>query len=239
MTTINRMVIDISHWNSTVDFAQVKAAGIYGVIHKASEGGTVIDDKYLSRAREALNLGLLWGAYHFANDTEPVQKQVDNFLSMVGVDNETLYCLDWEDNEGDTMSAAQAKEFIERLESQIGPNRTVIYSGNTAKEALGSKADPFFGARRLWLCQYGTSPTCQASWDKWWLWQYSDSKQGPGPHGCPGVSNPCDTNSWDGTIEALHAEWSGAVTVPVLKIPTVTIATTGVVRVTVNGTLVS
>jgi len=238
---INRMVIDISHHNSPVDFGQVQAAGIFGIIHKASEGTSFVDDQYLSRAREALNCGLLWGAYHFANSNS-VQAQVDNFLKVVGVDDETLYALDWEDNGNSTMRLDQAREFVELLERKIGEGRTVLYSGNTAKEALGSKQDPFWGARRLWLCQYGSTPVCQASWDTYWLWQYSDGEKGPGPHGCPGVSGDCDTNSWPGTVDELRSQWAGmAAPKPHPKRPAVTveIETIGDVAVTVlvNGVL--
>ena len=39
--------------------------GIVGVIHKATQGTTYVDETYASRRVEALACGLLWGAYHF------------------------------------------------------------------------------------------------------------------------------------------------------------------------------
>lgn len=236
---INRKVIDISHHNTPTDWDAIFDAGVIGVIHKATEGGSYQDDTYVTRCAKALDAGLLWGAYHFANDTD-VQEQVDNFLGLVGVDDETLYCLDWEDNNGATMSLDQAREFVERLEEEIGENRTVLYSGNTAKEALGAEADPFWSARRMWLCQYGSTPKCQASWDTYWLWQYSDGSSGPGPHGCPGVSGAVDTNSWAGTDDELRAQWSGVAPTPdpfIRRRPLVVVH--GLARVIVNGKLVN
>src|SRR5262252_29009 len=136
--TPNRKVIDISHWNTVTDWAAVKAAGIVGVIAKATEGTGYVDDCYLSNARGALGAGLLFGGYHFANASDPHQ-QVDHFLAVTGIDNDELLALDWEDDpNGGTMSLAQAREFISYLDAKIGSNRTVIYSGNTAKQALGS-----------------------------------------------------------------------------------------------------
>jgi len=240
MATPNRKVLDISHHNDVTSWDQVRAAGIVGVIHKATEGTGYVDPMYLKRAGPAMNAGLFWGAYHFAHGGESIQGQVDNFLKVVGVDNESLYALDWEDNpSGPTMTAAEARKFIELLEAKVGVGRCVIYSGNTCKEALGSKDDDFFGARRMWLAQYGTSPACQVSWDDYWLWQYSDGNVGPGPHGCPGVTGDVDTNSWDGTDDELRAEWAG-VSVP-KPIPDmvaevdINITVTGSARVFVNG----
>ena len=209
------------------------------MIHKATEGTGYHDPNYLRNCAPAYRAGLLWGAYHFANNSS-VQAQVDNFLGVVGVDNDTLYALDWEDEpNGNTMTLAQARDFVELVDARVGPNRCVVYSGNTAKEALGSTKDAFFGAHRLWLAQYSTSPVCQASWDKYWLWQYSDGQAGPGPHGCPGVSGDVDTNSYEISDAEFAAQWTGApagappITPP--EVPTVTISVTGEVQLIING----
>jgi GH25 family lysozyme M1 (1,4-beta-N-acetylmuramidase) len=241
--TVRRAVIDISHWNPVTSFAQVKAAGVVGVIAKATQGSSIKDTSYLRNCAPAYRAGLLWGAYHFA-DNSNVQSQVNNFLGVVGVDNDTLYALDWEDEpNGNTMTAAQAQRWIELVEAKIGVGRVVIYSGNTAKEALGAAKNEFFGSRRLWLAQYGTIPSVQPSWSKYWLWQYSDGKNGPTPHGCPGVSGLVDTSTYDGPDATLTAEWTGvvpgAVTPPTTAPPaTITIITSGDVQVMVNGQLI-
>jgi lysozyme len=125
-----------------------------------------------------MDTGLLWGAYHFANGSD-VEAQLDHFLDVVGIDNETLYALDWEeDPNGNTMSIYEPREFLQLLENRTG-RKGVIYSGNVAKEALGSDVDEFFGAHRLWLPQYSSSPVVHPSWDDYWLWQYSDGNYGP------------------------------------------------------------
>src|SRR5262245_6454915 len=209
MVTINRKVLDISHYNIVSSWSQVRNAGILGIIHKATEGTTYVDDQYTSYRSKALDAGLLWGAYHFANG-DNVQDQVENFLRTVGVDENTLYALDWEDDpNGNTMNVGEAQDFLERIAREIGQNRCVVYSGNLAKEMLGDSVNAFFGGHRLWLAQYGDSPVVQPSWDDYWLWQYSDGTYGPGPHGCPGVDGDVDTNSYDGRDEDLRAEWSG------------------------------
>jgi lysozyme len=59
------VVVDLSHHNEAVDFAKMKANGIVGVIHKATQGLTYVDKTYASRRSKAVDCGLLWGAYHF------------------------------------------------------------------------------------------------------------------------------------------------------------------------------
>jgi len=130
MTTINRKVIDIYHGNSVNSWSAIKAAGILGVIHKATEGTANVDSKYADRKIQALNTGLLWGAYHFAHAGN-VQAQVDHFLSVAGIDDQTLYALDWEDTPAGTMSLGEAHQFLQLVDQKVGANRCVVYSENS------------------------------------------------------------------------------------------------------------
>ena len=206
--TVNRMVLDLSHHNTIESWSAIVSAGIAGIIHKASEGDYNTDDTYTERRSAALANGLEWGAYHFGTNDQ-VGAQVDLFLEAAKPDADTLICLDWEPYGDKTMSTEQAREWIAEVEERLGrPGECVIYSGNLAKEELGNEVDEFFGSRRLWLAHYSSDPSVQASWDEFWLWQYSDGVAGPDPHGCPGVSGAVDTNSYDGSKGQLVAQWA-------------------------------
>lgn len=207
MTTINPLVVDLSHWDPASDYNEVKNDGFFGVIFKATQGQSYTDDQYVSQQHAAKAAGLKWGAYHFG-DGSNVDGQVRNFMRFASPDPDELFCLDWEDNGGDTMSLEQAQEWITEVETQLGrPGQCVIYSGNTAKDALGNTVNEFFGSRRLWLAQYSSAPTWQRSWSTWWLWQFTDGQSGPTPHSIDGVG-PCDINSYAGSPEQLIAEWA-------------------------------
>src|SRR5215467_616632 len=143
MTTINPMVVDLSHWDPADDYDAVKAAGIVGVIFKATEGQGYTDDTYVSQQHAAKAAGLKWGAYHFA-DASSVDGQVQNFLRFASPDPDELFCLDWEDYGSNTMSTANVKKWITQVETALGrPGECVIYSGNNAKELIHGK-DEFF-----------------------------------------------------------------------------------------------
>lgn len=240
MATINPLVVDLSHHDPAEDYGRVKVAGIVGVIYKATEGTSYTDDTYVEQQKAAKAAGLKWGSYHFAHPGN-VQGQIDNYLQFACPDPDEIFCLDWEDASAGTMSAAEARQWIEGVEKALKrPGQCVIYSGHVAKEKI-SGADPFFGARRLWLAQYSSNPTCQASWSKFWLHQFTDGQVGPQPHTIPGIG-PCDINSYAGAPDQLIVEWAtgGVAHVPPTPEPApeqaaVAITITGDVKVTING----
>src|SRR5262245_54414168 len=118
---IQACVVDLSHWDPADDYEAVRADGILGVIYKATEGQGYTDPTYVTQQHAAKAAGLLWGAYHFA-DASPVDGQVANFMRYACPDPDELFCLDWEDNPSGAgkMSAAQARDWIEQVESELG-----------------------------------------------------------------------------------------------------------------------
>jgi lysozyme len=217
---INLLVIDLSHFDFATDYAKVKASGVAGVIYKATQGSGMNDSTYLAQKAEAKAAGLLWGAYHFGDGSDP-KDQAQNFLTFARVDPDELFCLDYEDYPSSQMSIGQAETFVVDVEAGLGRNgQCVLYSGNLIKETIRSQDQGFWSARRLWLAEYGPTPKVPAPWAKQWLWQYTDGESGPTPHGVPGVSEKThDCNHYDGTPEQLAAEWATgkASTAPVVR----------------------
>ena len=204
----NNMVIDISHHNQgTLDFVAARAAGVVGVICKATQGTSYKDPTYSGRRTAALSAGLLWGAYHFGTAAD-VDHQVANFLGKVGLSGDMLYAMDYEKNEqtpANTMSLAQAREFLRKLDQSIG-RPGVVYGGRWMKEHLGNQHDAFLGSNRLWFAQYGSAPQIPPTWSSYWLWQFTDGHHGPQPHSIAGIGN-CDIDHFDGTEAELRAQW--------------------------------
>ena len=124
-------VVNLSHYDMMrPDFDAMKRQGIVGVIHEATYPPFVRDPKYLDRQMGALQAGLLWGAYHYANGSDPI-RQADHFLSVVSnawaqanpatrPSAGVLLVLDFEKNghyPGGTMRPEQAVAFVERIPS--------------------------------------------------------------------------------------------------------------------------
>lgn len=116
MSTSN-VIIDLSHNNANANLQQAQAAGIVGVIHKATQGVAFVDPTYAARRQAAANAGLLWGAYHFGTAADPVA-QAKFFLRGASPAAKDLIVLDFEANPGNpanTMSLDQARDFIAAL----------------------------------------------------------------------------------------------------------------------------
>jgi lysozyme len=210
MIEIDLRVVDIYHSDNVSSFQRVADAGVWGIIHKATTGGTGKDSAYANRRQSALDAGLLWGAYHWGTNAD-LSLQVDNFLSVAQPEETTLVALDFEETEGNQMTLDQARAFLTTVGDALG-RKPVLYCGGLFKTEMADTVDAFFGSHRLWLAQYGSNPVAQASWETYWLWQYTDSLTGLAPNrvdGIPGDANGnLDCNSYAFTREQLTEEWA-------------------------------
>lgn len=213
--SINLKVLDLSHHNDgphggPIDFAVIATYGIRGVILKSSQGTANVDATYRARFAAARAAGLLVGAYHFADSSDPLG-QVSHFLDAAQPDDQTLVALDFEPNPGNQMSLAGARSFLHAVEDQLG-RKAVLYSGNLIKETLGDELDDFLSEHRLWLAHYRDVPKCPRNWAAPWLHQFSGD--GTNNHGfvIPGIlsaqADKIDMNSYSRSDEDLVTEWA-------------------------------
>jgi GH25 family lysozyme M1 (1,4-beta-N-acetylmuramidase) len=121
----------------------------------------MVDNMYAKRRQAALDVGLLWGAYHFATGDD-VDAQVKHFLESAEPDETTLMALDHEPNNGNELDIDGAQAFLESGRDQLG-RKLVLYSGNLIKEQLMGSSE-FFGSHRLWLAQYGPVAKVPPAW---------------------------------------------------------------------------
>lgn len=213
-------VVDIFHGDNVegndckAGFSKAAQAGVWGILHKSSQGASYKDPRYKARRIAAQASGLLWGAYHF-NNSDEVADQVINFLDAALPDENTAMYLDFEDNPKGNMSIHEAVSFMKLVEDRIG-RECGIYSGNRLKETvklLSSDEHDYITSRRLWLCQYNSRFVLPAGFSKYYLWQYTGDGLGPPPHYVPGITVPggkgIDLNLFDGTLQQLQDTWAG------------------------------
>jgi lysozyme len=204
----SNIVIDLSHNNENADLGEVRAAGVLGVIHKATQGSGFKDPMYASRRTQAKQAGLLWGAYHFATAADPTA-QAKFFLNVAQPDEGNLIVLDFEKNDSspsNTMSLAQARTFVSTIQNVTGITPG-LYGGRYLKEQLAGAQDEILGACWLWWAQYGPSAEIPPAWPDWTLWQYTDGHNGMQPFGVDGVG-PCDREQYRGTPQDLQTKWA-------------------------------
>ncbi len=200
-------VIDISHHNTVASFQQGKDNGIVGVIHKATQGRTVIDAKYHARRQRALDVGLLWGAYHFGTKGN-VGQQVDHFLETTTPTDTDLLVLDFEpDGVSGTMLRSEAEEFVTLVNQRIG-RFPGLYSGQSfLREKVGSNTTTVLKNCFLWVARYSSQqPEPPPAWNTFTFWQYTDGNMGDQPHQVPGIGR-CDRDKFNGSLDGLKRLW--------------------------------
>ena len=209
--SINPKVVDLYHGDDLVytdeehDFEAAYAAGIRGIIHKATEGANDIDRRYHMRETAARAAGMLWGAYHFMRPGDPVQ-QAHAFLAQVRYDKPTVLVLDHE-AEGVGMSAAL--QWLNAVRS-ITKQTPWLYSGFLIREQEARTYMPVFAEFPLWLAQYGPVAKVPLPWKRYMLWQFTGDGVGPEPHAIPGIAHKnADISHFDGTDDELKAAWLG------------------------------
>jgi lysozyme len=188
-------VVNLSHYDPMrVDFVGMKSQGVLGVIHEASFPHLERDWRYSERQLQAMQAGLLWGAYHFGDGTNPIQ-QADHFLSVVAsshpianpAPNEqenrpgVLLVLDFEQNthyRGGSMSVGAAVAFVQRIKERTGKYPGIYGSENRLRSMLygrgASENDrAVLSNCWLWIANYHAQPRYTSPWGSWHLWQYT------------------------------------------------------------------
>ena len=212
-------IVDISHHQGhAIDFARLKDAGIIAVIHKATQGHHFEDEMYPTRRRDAERAGLLWGAYHFAenrDDSGDGASQAKYFLDYVGNTDNVFVSLDYESyhhtNSPEvslSMSIADAETFIDAVSQRIG-RLPFFYSGSTIRDALGARKNSKLGACKLWAAGYVAESRLkiQKSWNSWTFWQYTDGKPNHHPKPIPGFGS-WDRSFFNGAEADLREVWA-------------------------------
>jgi lysozyme len=201
-------VIDISHHNTISSFGRAKEAGILGVIHKATQGGSYFDPTFVNNRNNAKAAGLLFGSYHFGTAGDATA-QAEYFLSKVGKDD--LMVLDFEPNpQGKDMCLQEAEQFVHHIK-QVTGRYPGLYSGHTIKEVLAEAgltkpSQTELSNCWLWIAQYGTAPLLPKVWERWTLWQYTDGGAGDLPHDVAGIGR-CDRDKFNGSEDDLRQFW--------------------------------
>jgi lysozyme len=179
----------------------MKNAGILGVIHKASQGTSYVDPMYATRRQQALDAGLLFGAYHFG-EYGSGYNQADHFLETVRPTPTDLLVLDWEACDPDPMTLANAEFFAEAL-WEATDRWCGLYSGMSfCTDAMVDCGLTPLSNCWLWLARYSTEPpVVPPPWPVWTFWQYCDNGT------VPGVEGGCDRDRFNGTMDGLMRLW--------------------------------
>jgi lysozyme len=199
--------VDVSHWESRLNWSLTKASGVHWMFAKATEAIGFKDKYFKFHIEDAKKAQVKVGAYHFFEAKFSGIDQADHFLKYIAECKVTLdlpLCLDWEvGSDGGLPVATQktrALEFLQRLESKTS-RVPIIYGGYAFLRDLN--LSDAFKRYPLWLAHYGIQENklkVPKPWSDWTMWQYTDAGHVPGlPQ-----KEEIDLNYFKGSLEDLE-----------------------------------
>jgi GH25 family lysozyme M1 (1,4-beta-N-acetylmuramidase)/LysM repeat protein len=204
--------IDVSYWDSGIDWPKVRATGQRFMFTKATEGDFYADPTFAANWSGAKTAGLLRGAYHFFRANVDPKKQAKKFVDYVKKvkdDGELPPVLDLETHDGQQNDKiiSRARTWLDEVEKAFG-KKPIIYSGQYFLQDHFSEAGggPPKWAKDypLWLAQYpnsyveGQKPYLPRGWFNWTFWQYSEKGR------INGINANVDLNVFNGSLEELY-----------------------------------
>jgi lysozyme len=195
--------IDVSNYQGTVNWTDVKNAGYSFAFAKATEG-TDFEDAYFPANWSGMkSAGLIRGAYHFGHPSVSATSQAQYFVNYINAhggfkDGTSLQLmLDLEDTDGESPSTVWTwvQNFIAEIKTLTG-RPGIIYVGYYFwVDDVGNPTNNLDCP--LFVASYTASPSVPSAWPYWTFWQYTDAGS------VPGVSGDCDKDYFAGTLANL------------------------------------
>lgn len=184
--------IDVSHYQSKIDWPAVAASGIRFAYVKATQGVGYTDPLFVSNVLGAYKAGVPAGAYHFMTADKPVAEQADWFrhvtFGLVGLS--LPVAIDVEEH-------VDAADVLTWLDAADEPHNAVLYCNPTYAQVLTKECRDLTN-HNLWVAEYGIEMPRVTPWMEWTFWQHSNTGS------VPGISGNCDLDWFNGSPEDLQ-----------------------------------
>ncbi len=197
--------IDVSFYQSEVNWAAVKSAGKVFAFIRVSDGIDNPDSQFDRNWKVSQSYGIIRGAYQYFRASKDPISQAELMLEKISaagglLDEDLPPVIDVETMSGQSRQTVLDKvaTWIKHVEEKT--HRTpIIYTGAYFWD--DNKLGSTFNAYPLWAANYvnGDCPLVSDSWSYWHFWQYSDKGK------VSGISSGMDVNRFNGTLEELKA----------------------------------
>lgn len=203
--------VDVSKYQATINWSSVATSNVQFAIMRVSYG-TSKDTYFDQNWSGSKSAGLIRGLYQYFLAGQDAIAQADLVVDAMGGtvgpgDLPPVLDVEGTGNTGvsQTTWRSQIALWIARIEARLGVT-PIIYSGCYFwPDNVGSTT---WANYPLWVPNYGVSCTCLPSgyWDKWLIWQYTDSGT------VPGIPGNVDRDRFNGTLAQLQALTGGGTT---------------------------
>jgi lysozyme len=195
--------IDISRHQGSVDFNEVRAAGMHFVYMKSTEGKDYIDPNFYGNWRGAQNAGMARGVYHFMTWCSLASEQAAWFVRNVPNDYDALPpVLDLEWNNHSVCKNKFSKEdvlekvrvMLAAMEAHTGKVPIIYTDINFHRDVLAGEHFP----NPFWLRSTAAEPHTKYSQRGWTFWQWTQTGT------VRGIRGEVDRNAFYGSQD----EWT-------------------------------
>jgi len=200
--------IDISRWQSDIDWPTARANGVSFAFIKATEGGDLADPAFRTNWEAAGRAGVPRGAYHFFYWCRPAAEQARWFIANVPRSPGALppvLDLEWTPFSPTCTRRppaaevrAEAQIFLSLIERHYG-QRPLIY---TTVDFFDENDMARMSGHAFWLRSVAAHPDDRYN-HPWTFWQYTSTGL------VPGIRGKTDINVFAGSRQA-WADWLAA-----------------------------
>jgi lysozyme len=195
--------IDASHWQGSIDWAQVKGSGRTFAVVKATEGTTYVDTEFAANWAGMKQQGVVRSAYHFFHANLDPIAQADHFLQVIGPlevgDLPPMLDVELADGQTGATITSTAIQWLDYVAMKTGIKPIFHSYPSFVTGTMGSPA----GLEKhglLWIANWGVQcPEVPAPFTAWQFWQTSDMGA------VPGISGVVDLDVFNGTLADLDA----------------------------------
>lgn len=203
--------VDVSHYDGTVNWTQVKAVPKVFAWCKATEGLSNTDATFTTNMTNGISAGVIMGGYHFAHpETNSASSEASYFVGVAGSYIHSCALppvLDLEDPSGGTpltsamtssALTAWVQAWMSAVQTQTGIT-PVLYTNGSIATYLGSSVKSTY---KLWIADPDGSSTAPPAniggWPAWTFKQYSFTGT------VAGISSQVDLNVFNGNMTAFN-----------------------------------
>ena len=190
--------IDISHYQSRINWDSIAKQDVHFAFVKATEGLSLKDSLYYHNWQEIERIKLKKGAYHFYYPTLSAEDQAQNFISTVQLqsgdlppvlDVEVLGSSSW------VRLLSGMRIWLYLVEIQYGVKPIIYTNLKFYNKYLAGHFDDY----PIWIARYNTKEPSLACGRDWQFWQYGNRGS------LPGIEGDVDFNVFRGSMEDLDA----------------------------------
>lgn len=190
--------IDVSHYQSRVDWQAIETVPIHFVFVKATEGVSYADSLFAINWTALAKTSIRRGAYHFFRPEAPPGEQARHFARTVRLKSGDLPpVLDLEliGNLSKSELLHRAQIWLDIVENHYGVKPIIYTNLHFYNRHLAGHLEGY----PLWIARYHHKEPTLACGSQWHFWQY-------GKHGrLPGIKGYVDFNVFNGSLATLDS----------------------------------